>query len=111
MKSVASDMNGERHFKGPLSFALAHTQACDKDSDPFTVFTYRVFLFDCSDLKCEQTWESAFSGCHSPVNVWNKQNVKNYTKSYCHFDRKITVHTLSVYQYTFFVCTNTAQDI
>lgn len=51
-RSVASDMNGERHFKGTLSFALAHTQACYKDSEPFTIFTYRVFffLFDFSGL-------------------------------------------------------------
>lgn len=27
IKSVASDMNGERHLEGTLSFALAHTQA------------------------------------------------------------------------------------
>lgn len=44
-RGVASDMKGERHFKGTLSFALAHTQACYKDSEPFTIFTYRVFFF------------------------------------------------------------------
>lgn len=43
-------MNGERHFKGRLSFALAHTQACYKDSEPFTIFTYRGFLLDFSGL-------------------------------------------------------------
>ncbi len=48
--SVASDTNGERHFIGTLSFALAHTQACYKDSEPFTIFTYRGFLFDFSGL-------------------------------------------------------------
>lgn len=36
-KSVASDMNGEKHFIGTLSFALAHTQACYKNSEPFTI--------------------------------------------------------------------------
>ena len=34
---VASDMNGKRRFKGTLSFVLAHTQACYKDSEPFTI--------------------------------------------------------------------------
>lgn len=37
--------------------------------------------------------------------------LKNYTEPYCHFDRKVTVHTLSVYQYTFLLCINTAKDI
>lgn len=50
-------MNGKRHFKGTLSFALAHTQACYKDSELFTIFTYRGFLFsfffDFSGLKRE----------------------------------------------------------
>lgn len=48
--SVASGMNGERHFEGKLSFALAHTQACYKDSESFTILTYRGFLFDFSGL-------------------------------------------------------------
>lgn len=112
IKSVASDMNGERHLEGTLSFALAHTQACYKDSEPFTIFTYRGVLFDFSGLKWEQTRETALCGCQSPINLWNKQNIKNYTELYCHFHRKITVHTLSVYQYTFLLlCMNTAKDI
>lgn len=88
-------MNGERRFKGTLSFALAHTQACYKDSEPFTIFTFRGFLFffgDLGDLKCEQTGETPLCGCHNPINVRNKQNIKKKkkkcTKSYCHFDRK-----------------------
>lgn len=30
-QNIASVANSERHFRGKLSFALAHTQACDKD--------------------------------------------------------------------------------
>lgn len=34
------------------------------------------FFFDFSDLKCEQTGETPLCGCHSPINVRNKQNIK-----------------------------------
>lgn len=46
--SVASGMKGERQSKGKLSFALAHTQACHKDSKPSTRLTYRGFCFSMS---------------------------------------------------------------
>ena len=35
-------MNGKKHFKGTLSFALAHTQANYKDSEPSTMFSQGV---------------------------------------------------------------------
>lgn len=57
-KHRASGKNGERHFKGKLSFALAHTQACYKDVS--TMFTYRGFLFDFSGLSCEQRKKNCF---------------------------------------------------
>lgn len=110
-------MNGAKHFIGTLSFALAHTQACYKNSEPFTILLTvgrrggRGARFDFSDLKYEQMRETAICGCCSPIDLWNKQNIKNNTKTYCYFDRQITVHTVSVYQYTFLPCINTAKDI
>lgn len=107
-------MNGERHFKGTLSFALAHTQACYKDSEPFTIFTYRVFFFFLISVAYNVNKQGKplyVAITARSISGTSKNIKKNYTKLYCHFGRKITVHNLSVYQYTFLLCVNTAKDI
>lgn len=49
-QNIASVANSERHFRGKLSFALAHTQACDKDV--YAIFSHggRCFFFDFNGL-------------------------------------------------------------
>ena len=101
-------MNGERHFKGTLSFALAHTQACYKDSEPFTIFTYRGFSFL---LLISVAYHVNKRGKPWPSRPDQSLEQAKILNLYCHFDRKITAHTLSVCQYTSLLCVNTAKDI
>lgn len=84
-KSLVSDMNGEIYLKGTLSFALAHTQACYKDSEPFTLFTYRGFLFKFQWPKNgNKQGEAVNQSITQSINLRYKQNTN--TKLYCHFD-------------------------
>lgn len=79
-------MNGEIYLKGTLSFALAHTQACYKDSEPFTLFTYRGFLFKFQWPKNgnkQGEWLSINRSVNQSINLRYKQNTN--TKLYCHF--------------------------
>lgn len=92
-------MNGEIYLKGTLSFALAHTQACYKDSEPFTLFTYRGFLFKFQWPKNENKQGEA-------VNQSITQSISGTSKiltpsSTVILMNKITEHALSVYPYTF----------
>lgn len=100
-------------------FALAHTQACYKDSEPFTIFTYRgfsflFFFFDFSGLWCEQNKRKPLKcGRHSPINLWKQAKM---------FRSCAGGRTLALIErrrcgcpgrqpYTSLLCINTAKDI
>lgn len=84
-KKKKLSMNGEIYLKGTLSFALAHTQACYKDSEPFTLFTYRGFLFKFQWPKNgNKQGEAVNQSITQSINLRYKQNTN--TKLYCHFD-------------------------
>ena len=115
-ENEASDVNGERHFKGKLSFALAHTQACYKDS--FTIFTVVIGVFFLSFFflisvayNVNKQKETARCGCHSPINLWNKQDIHKTHRVRLSFVIEKQQSVLYVCVDTFLLCINTAKDI
>lgn len=100
----------ERHLKGTLSSALAHTQARYKDSAIHRVYLEgRLFRFQRPKVGTNKGEQLCPPQLNQPINqsinLWYKQNTN--TKVYCHSDRKTTVHTIHI----LFYWINTAKDI
>lgn len=119
-RSVASDMDGERHFKGKFIFLRWHTHRLvtkTQNHSPYLLiggFLFSSFFFDFSGLWCEQNKRKPLKcGRHSPINLWKQAKM---------FRSCAGGRTLALIErrrcgrpgrqpYTSLLCINTAKDI